>query len=107
MARRVADREEDGLVLAPRLLEGLVAPWIPVHGVMRMELQVRALLADQTIGVVTEGRRRLVCASRENRAHSDGEAKGDDHLVRVFHEILRLIKCRTQARQFYCPTNSR
>ena len=41
VARRVADRQKDRLVLLPRPLERLVAPRIPVHGVVRVLQQVR------------------------------------------------------------------
>ena len=49
VARRVADRQEDRLVFAAGSLEGLVAPWIPVHGVAGMLKQVGAVLARETI----------------------------------------------------------
>src|SRR5690606_3815592 len=55
MARRVADGEEDGLVLALRALEGLVAPRVPIDGVVRVLPQVRARLAREPIFVVPLG----------------------------------------------------
>ena len=50
---RVADRQEDRLVLAPRPRERLVAPRIPVHRVVRVLQQVGALLGRQAIGHVS------------------------------------------------------
>ena len=50
VAGRVADRQEDRLVLAAGALERLVAPGIPVHGVLGVLLQVRTGLAGETIG---------------------------------------------------------
>ena len=52
MARRVADAQEDGLVLAPRLLEGLLAPREPVHRIVRVLEQVGRLLLRETVGVL-------------------------------------------------------
>jgi len=49
VAGRVADREEDRLVLAPRARERFLAPRIPVHGIHRVLQQVGALLAAQAI----------------------------------------------------------
>ena len=46
----VADREEDGLVLAARLREGFRTPGIPVDGVPLVLEQVGALLFRETIG---------------------------------------------------------
>src|ERR1700749_2724249 len=51
MARRIANREHYRLVLAPRPLERLAAPWIPVHGIIGMLAQIRALLIDQAVGL--------------------------------------------------------
>ena len=50
VAGRVADRQEDRLVLAAGALERLVTPGIPVHGVAGVLLQVRTGLAGETIG---------------------------------------------------------
>src|SRR5580700_6578129 len=49
MARRIADRQKDGLVFRARLLKRGLAPGIPIHGIVRVLLQVRTLLADQMI----------------------------------------------------------
>ena len=49
VARRVADRQEDRLVLQPRASERLVAPRIPVHRVVRVLQEVRTLLGGQSI----------------------------------------------------------
>ena len=38
VACRIADREQDRLVLAPRPLQRLWAPWVPIHGVGGMLL---------------------------------------------------------------------
>ena len=57
VAGRIADRQEDRLLLAARAVERLVAPRIPVHGVAGVLLQVRTRLAGETIGHGMEGRR--------------------------------------------------
>src|SRR5207245_10907628 len=49
VAGRVADGEEDRHVARPGLRERLVAPWPPVHRVVRVLLQVRAGLERYTI----------------------------------------------------------
>src|SRR5258708_7927099 len=49
MAGRIADRQENGLVLAARLPERFVAPRVPVHGIGRVLQQVRTALARQTV----------------------------------------------------------
>ncbi len=53
VARRVADREEDRLVLVARLREGLVAPRIPVDRVVAVLVEVRAGLVGQAIHAAT------------------------------------------------------
>ena len=63
VAGGVADREEDRLLLAPRLLERLLAPGIPVHRVVGVLEQVGALLADQPVGLAV----RLDPAQRAER----------------------------------------
>ena len=49
VARRVADRQEDRLVLAARLLEGLVAPRVPVNGIVFVLEEVRTLFGGETV----------------------------------------------------------
>jgi hypothetical protein len=49
VAGRVADREEDRLLLAARALERRGAPRIPVDGVLRVLEQVRARLEDEPV----------------------------------------------------------
>ena len=51
MAGRVADAQEDGLVLPVRLGKSFLAPRIPVHRVMLVLKQVRGLLMRQAVGV--------------------------------------------------------
>ena len=51
VARRVADGEEDGLVLAPRDLERFLAPGMPVDGVRGVLEKVGALLAGEAVSV--------------------------------------------------------
>ena len=51
MARRVADREEDRLVLAACFFESFRAPGIPVHGIVGVLQQVGTLLVSKSIGV--------------------------------------------------------
>jgi len=50
VARTVADGEEDDLILFLGLGEGLVAPGIPVHGVMGVLEEVGTRLAGQVVG---------------------------------------------------------
>ena len=57
MAGRVADRQEDRLVLAPRTLERLVAPGIPVHRVAGVLLQVGTRLTGETIAQIAHTQR--------------------------------------------------
>ena len=45
----VADGEQDGPVLAPRPLQGLGAPGVPVHGIVRMLAQVGTGLAIEAV----------------------------------------------------------
>src|SRR5205085_586056 len=49
VTRRVADREEHRLVLAPRFRERLVAPGIPVDRVVRVLQEVRRRFFGQTV----------------------------------------------------------
>ena len=57
VARGVADREEDGLVVLPRAREGVVAPGIPVDRICRVLKQVGAALARQAVHVRVPTRR--------------------------------------------------
>ena len=59
VARAVADREEDGLVLAARLRECFRTPGIPVHRVPLMLEQIGALLLRESIGLALPDVRRL------------------------------------------------
>src|SRR5918997_2804390 len=52
VARAVADREQDGLVLLARLLQRLLAPRKPVHGIVLVLKQVRARLFRKPVGHV-------------------------------------------------------
>ncbi len=52
VAGRVADGQEDGLVLAPGPFEGLVPPGVPIHGIVRVLEEVRAFFAGQAVGAV-------------------------------------------------------
>src|SRR5439155_7249156 len=49
VAGAVADREKDGFVLAPRLLEGFGSPGVPIHGVPLVLEKVGALLFRETV----------------------------------------------------------
>ena len=49
VAGGIADGEEDGLVLPPRLLERLLPPGEPVHGVFRVLSQIRGFFVYQSI----------------------------------------------------------
>jgi len=46
----VADAEEDGFVLGARLGEGLLAPGVPVDGIVLVLEEVRGFFAGQAIG---------------------------------------------------------
>src|SRR5665811_1079966 len=49
VAGRVADGEEDRAILDARPLQRLRAPWMPVHGVVRVLEQVRARLSGEPV----------------------------------------------------------
>ena len=49
VAGRVADREQDRLLLVPRLGEGLVGPGVPVDGVVGMLAEVGARFFGETV----------------------------------------------------------
>src|SRR6516225_4125495 len=51
VAGGVADTEQDGFVLLLRFLQRFFAPWIPIHGVVRVLKQVRTCLVDEAVGV--------------------------------------------------------
>ena len=51
VARRVADREKDRLVLGAGLRERFVAPRKPVDRIVRVLQQIRAALARETVHV--------------------------------------------------------
>ena len=63
VAGRVADREEDRLVLRPGLLQRLLAPGIPVHRVVGVLQQVGAGRRRQSVGVFRRG---LVAHTRQH-----------------------------------------
>ena len=75
VARRVADREEHRLVLGACLLERLVAPRVPVDGVVGVLAEIRARLAGEAIHlspVAVSWRRRklrLCGGGRQSRRH--------------------------------------
>ena len=50
VARRVADGEQDGTIRLPRQRERLVAPRVPVHGVVRVLQQVGTGLGGEAVG---------------------------------------------------------
>ena len=50
VAGGVANAEEDGLVLLPGFLQGLLAPGVPVHGVVGVLHKVGAGLVDESVG---------------------------------------------------------
>ena len=50
MTRRIADGDEDELVLLPRALQRLHAPRIPEYGVVRVLPQIGAARVDQRVG---------------------------------------------------------
>ena len=53
VARRVADREEDRLVLGARARERVVAPGIPVHRVRGVLQKIRAALVGEAVHPAT------------------------------------------------------
>ena len=70
VARAVADRQEDRLVLALRFLKRLRPPWIPVDRVMRVQQQIRIVGVDQAIGMSA-----LRCTSIRTEARERDEQK--------------------------------
>ncbi len=63
MARRVADRDEQRAILGAGALEGLLAPWEPVNGVLRMLEQVGRGLLGKPVGHRFEPTR-VLCSGR-------------------------------------------
>src|SRR6266545_4531252 len=57
VARRIADRQEDRLVLAARPLERFRAPRIPVNGIVSVLEEIRAVLGGESIRHVLDYRR--------------------------------------------------
>ena len=51
VARRVADRQEDQLVLGTRLGEGLLTPGEPVNRIVRVLQEVGGVFEDESVGV--------------------------------------------------------
>jgi len=49
VARRVSDREKDRLVLAAGEVKRLVAPWMPINGIVFVLEQVRAVFGCETV----------------------------------------------------------
>src|SRR5688572_23641448 len=49
VARGIADRKQDGLARLPSFLERFVVPGLPVNGVVRVLLEIRARLFAQSI----------------------------------------------------------
>jgi hypothetical protein len=49
VAGRVADRQEDRLVLPLCPLEGLLAPRIPLHGIVFVLEEIRTVFGSETI----------------------------------------------------------
>ena len=69
VAGGIADREEDRLPFAPRLLESFIAPRVPVHGVPGVLQQVGALFVDEPVGLAAgirfaHGSRFAACLAR-------------------------------------------
>ena len=63
MAGRVADRQQDRLVFGLGARQRLLTPRIPVHGIVRVLAQIRALLIDETIGLAVVSARIRDCSS--------------------------------------------
>ena len=63
VAGGIADREQNGLVLATRQRQRRIAPGIPVHRVVRVLAQIRAGLARQTVAVTARYIGHGVCPS--------------------------------------------
>jgi hypothetical protein len=49
VASRVADREEDRLLLLSGTSERLLSPWVPLHGVLSMLEKVRGTAGGEVI----------------------------------------------------------
>ncbi len=84
VARAIADRQENRLVLRLRLRERLGTPRIPIHRVVRVEQQVRTRLLRQTVrralrlrlGVVGEGKWPKANRGQQAKKHANlSEAK--------------------------------
>ncbi len=58
VAGGVSDGKKDGFVFARRFGEGLVAPRVPIHGIVRVLQKIGALFLSETIGV----HRKLDCS---------------------------------------------
>src|SRR5262245_2324434 len=97
MTGRVADGQEDRFVLSTRLLERLIAPWIPIHGVVGMKLEVRTFFVNEAIrkpidglrgrGALCDGgraRRRRDCQSAEQPSKPPRHA----HKVQQSRELM-------------------
>jgi len=50
VARRIADAQQNRLILSFRPLQCLIIPRVPIHRIMRMLLEVRALFREQMVG---------------------------------------------------------
>ena len=50
VAGGVANREEDGLVLFSGCFKGLVAPGVPMHGIVGVLEEVGALFGEEAVG---------------------------------------------------------
>jgi hypothetical protein len=77
----IPDGEIDGLVLIPCAPESLLAPGIPVHGIVGVLQQIGALLLDETVGLLFG-----FFGERRNR----GKQKNKDLIAEVLSQ-----KCRS------------
>ena len=70
VARRVADRQQDWLALAPRKRQRRLAPRLPVDRIVRVLQEIRACLAREAVGHAAPAPRSVSPIRRTRRARS-------------------------------------
>src|SRR5580704_2353881 len=76
MARGIADRKKDRLVLAPRFFKRFGAPRVPIHGIMGVLEQVGTLLVCKLVGVHGIGTRRMTDSMVQHTAALTAKTDG-------------------------------
>ena len=75
IAARIADRKKDRLLVLLGFGQRLVAPGIPIDGVVRVQQQIGAGLFRQTIDVTLRGRLVVASARQRKEDFQQGDAK--------------------------------